>query len=612
MRFAPSLPARSVRLPACALLLLLLSGCNWLSGRSANQVGQVYYRFGNYTAAANEFHRASIDDPRNADYQYNLAAARKKQGLIAESENSYRRALAINPGHQPSYHGLAAIMKQQGRTPEAIALMQSWVGSEPYRTAPYVELAWLQRESGDLAGATQTLNARCRCSRTIPRSWLIWDRSIRTPVNPPLRWRCTSDRCTETGISPKFIPVWPRCNRGVRFRRRDLPTATGRRRTIPPPRPPSLSFRRPPPVRWPRMPTRPTSPTRRRPAAERHRKPEPPPMEQHGNANPAISGISEDSWDVAAICRAHERIRPHIHRTPVMTCRALDEASGARLFFKCENLQKAGAFKSRGACNAVFSLNDAEAALGVVTHSSGNHAAALARAAALRGIPAHIVMPSNAPAVKVAAVKHYGGVITFCEPTLTARESTAETVLRETGGTMIHPYNDHRIIAGQGTAAVEFLDDVPDLDFIMTPVGGGGLLAGTAIAAKSLSPRITVVAGEPLLADDAFRSLRDGSIISVGQTPTIADGLKTSLGDKTFAVIRRLVEAIYLASETGIVRALELTLTRAKTVIEPSSAVPLAAILESPAPFAGKRVGIILSGGNLDLTQLPQLLALKS
>lgn len=312
--------------------------------------------------------------------------------------------------------------------------------------------------------------------------------------------------------------------------------------------------------------------------------------------------------DLATIREAHDRIRPHIHRTPVITCRALDEISGARLFFKCENLQKAGAFKSRGACNAVFSLEAAEAARGVVTHSSGNHAAALARAAALRGIPAHIVMPSNAPAVKVAAVKHYGGRITFCEPTLAARESTAEAVLRETGGTMIHPYNDDRIIAGQGTAAVELLEVVSDLDLVMVPVGGGGLLAGTAIAAKSIQPEITVVAGEPQLADDAYRSLQAGEIIPVGSTTTIADGLKTSLGEKTFAVIRRLVDAIYLATEAGIARALELTLTRAKTVIEPSSAVPLAAILKNPAPFADKRVGIVLSGGNLDLTQLPRIL----
>lgn len=305
--------------------------------------------------------------------------------------------------------------------------------------------------------------------------------------------------------------------------------------------------------------------------------------------------------NLSTIREAHDRIREHVHRTPVFTCRALDEISGTRLFFKCENLQKAGAFKARGACNAVFSLPEDEAARGVVTHSSGNHAAALARAAALRGIPANIVMPSNAPPVKVAAVKHYGGTITFCEPTLPAREEIAAKVREETGATMIHPYNDWRIIAGQGTAAVEFIEEVPDLEIIMPPVGGGGLLAGTAIAAKELKPNIRVHAGEPSEADDAHRSLSAGRIIPVGQTTTIADGLKTSLGEKTFAVIRQLVDRIDLASEAGIIRATELILTRMKTVIEPSAAVPLAAILENAKPYADKRVGIILSGGNLDL-----------
>lgn len=304
--------------------------------------------------------------------------------------------------------------------------------------------------------------------------------------------------------------------------------------------------------------------------------------------------------DLPAIRRAHDRIRPHIHHTPVFTCRALDEISGARLFFKCENLQKAGAFKSRGACNAVFSLTDDESLRGVVTHSSGNHAAALSRAAALRGIPAYIVMPDNAPAVKVEAVRHYGGRITFCEPTLAARESTAARVLEETGGAMIHPYNDDRIIAGQGTCALEFLEDAPDLDVLIAPVGGGGLLAGSAIAAKELKPDVVVAAGEPELAADARRSLQAGRIIPAGPTATIADGLKTSLGEKTFAVISRLVDRIELASEAGIVRATVLILTRMKLVVEPSAAVPLAAILEHPEPFAGKTVGVILSGGNLD------------
>lgn len=303
--------------------------------------------------------------------------------------------------------------------------------------------------------------------------------------------------------------------------------------------------------------------------------------------------------DLAAIRDAHERIRPHVHRTPVLTCRTLNAIAGATLFFKAENLQKAGAFKSRGACNAVFSLSDDDAARGVVTHSSGNHAAALARAALLRGNPAHIVMPSNAPKVKVAAVEHYGGRITFCEPTQQAREQTAAKVLAETGATMIHPYNDWRIIAGQGTAAVELLEDVPDLEIVMAPVGGGGLLSGTAIAAKSLQPGITVLAGEPAEADDAYCSLATGEIVPARPPTTIADGLRTSLGDKTFAVIRKFVDGILLASESEIVEALELILTRMKTVIEPSAAVPLAAVLAHREQFAGKRVGIILSGGNL-------------
>ncbi|MFQ5730940.1 MAG: pyridoxal-phosphate dependent enzyme [Planctomycetaceae bacterium] len=314
--------------------------------------------------------------------------------------------------------------------------------------------------------------------------------------------------------------------------------------------------------------------------------------------------------DLSTIRAAHDRIRPHVHRTPILTCRALDAISGARLFFKCENLQKAGAFKSRGACNAVFSLGNDEAARGVVTHSSGNHAAALARAAALRGVPAHIVMPSNAPKVKVAAVEHYGGQITFCEPNLQAREETAAEVRAAAGATMIHPYNDWRIIAGQATAAVELLEDGPELDVVMAPVGGGGLLSGTAIAAKSLRPGIAVLAGEPEEADDAFRSFAAGEIIPIGRTTTIADGLRTSLGEKTFAVIRDFVDGILLATERGIVEALELILTRMKSVVEPSAAVPLAALLANRGRFSGKKVGIILSGGNLDLSQLTMLLQL--
>lgn len=302
---------------------------------------------------------------------------------------------------------------------------------------------------------------------------------------------------------------------------------------------------------------------------------------------------------------AHERIAPHIHRTPVMTCRALDEMTGARLFFKCENLQKAGAFKSRGACNAVLSLTDDAAASGVVTHSSGNHAAALARAAAIRGIPAHIVMPSNAPAIKVAAVRQYGGTITFCEPNQAARESTAERVRAESKATMIHPYDDDRIIAGQGTAALELLDDVGEIDVVMAPVGGGGLLSGTAIAVKERNPAIRVVGGEPAAADDACRSKAAGRLIPVETPDTIADGLRTSLCPRTFAVIMNRVDEILTAEETQIARSMRDVMERAKLVIEPSSAVPLAAIVAARDRFAGKRVGVILSGGNVDFTSLP-------
>jgi threonine dehydratase len=301
---------------------------------------------------------------------------------------------------------------------------------------------------------------------------------------------------------------------------------------------------------------------------------------------------------------AHARIRPHVHRTPVVTSALLDREAGARLFFKCENLQKAGAFKSRGACNAVFSLTEAEAARGVATHSSGNHAAALARAAALRGIAAHIVMPRNASAPKQQAVAGYGGRIVLCEPTLAARESTCESVIAGTGATLVHPYNDYRIIAGQGTAAIELLEDIPDLDIVIVPVGGGGLLSGTAIAVKTLRPGTRVFGAEPQQADDAAESLRTGRIVSK-PAHTLADGLRTLLGDRTFPIIRTSVDGISTATEEGIVAAMRRLWEVLKLVIEPSSAVPSAVIREHPQLFAGKRVGIILSGGNVDLDALP-------
>lgn len=308
--------------------------------------------------------------------------------------------------------------------------------------------------------------------------------------------------------------------------------------------------------------------------------------------------------DLAAIRAAQERIRPFIHRTPVLTCSAIDDMTGARVFFKCENFQKVGAFKFRGATNAVRSLAEEQAARGVVTHSSGNHAAALALAARQRGIPAYIVMPRNSPAVKKEAVAGYGGRITYCEPTQPAREAACAELVHSTGATLVHPYDDEAVIAGQGTAAAELLEEVTDLDAILTPVGGGGLLSGTLIAAKGIYPTIRVIGCEPALADDAAQSLREGRIVPARPPVTIADGLRTSLGQRTFPIIRELVETIALVEEAEIVHALRTILERMKIVVEPSAAVPLAAIMNRPLGLTGKRVGIILSGGNLDVSKL--------
>jgi threonine dehydratase len=305
------------------------------------------------------------------------------------------------------------------------------------------------------------------------------------------------------------------------------------------------------------------------------------------------------------IREAHERIRDKIHRTPVMTSEVLDGLSGNHLFFKCENLQKVGAFKARGATNAVFLLSDAEASKGVVTHSSGNHAAALARAAGLRGIPAYIVMPNNSPLAKQAAVRRYGGEIVLCEPTLAARESTAAEVMQRTGAAFIHPYDDLRVMAGQGTTAIELLEEVPDLDVILCPVGGGGQLSGIAVAAKDMKPGIRVVGVEPAGADDASRSLRAGHIIPMLDPRTIADGLKTSLGEKPFAEIVRLVDDIVTVREESIVQAMRQILEVMKLLVEPSGAVSYAAIVEGRVAASGANIGIILSGGNLDLNRLP-------
>ena len=311
--------------------------------------------------------------------------------------------------------------------------------------------------------------------------------------------------------------------------------------------------------------------------------------------------------DLGAIRAAAERIRPYAHRTPVLTCSSLDAMSGAELFFKCENLQKVGAFKFRGAANTVFSLSEKEASAGVATHSSGNHAQALALAARLRGIPSHIVMPENSPKVKVAAVRGYGARIVFCAPTQKDREQTLERVVAETGATFIHPYNNPGIIAGQGTCALELLEQVSDLDLVMAPVGGGGLLSGTALSCHYLRPEVRVIAGEPKGADDAFRSLRDGRIYPSENPRTVADGLRTSLGTLTFPIIRRYVERIVTVEEESIVAAMRHVWERMKVLIEPSAAVPLAAILEGGVEAVGKRIGIILSGGNVDLDSLPWL-----
>lgn len=308
---------------------------------------------------------------------------------------------------------------------------------------------------------------------------------------------------------------------------------------------------------------------------------------------------------LADIREAAARIYPYIHRTPVLTSRSINELAGAELYFKCENFQKAGAFKSRGACNGVFSLPDERLSNGVATHSSGNHAQALARAAALRGCPAYIVMPETASRVKVEAVKHYGGRITFCKPTLASREETLLELINRTGATEIHPYNDYRTISGQATAALEFIEDCPRLDIMMAPVGGGGLLSGTALSCGYLSPITEVVAAEPEMADDAFRSFASRSFVPSVDPKTIADGLLTSLGSLTFPIILEKVDRIVTTSETAIIEAMRITWERMKIIIEPSSAVPLAAILENKADLMGKKIGIILSGGNISLDKLP-------
>ncbi len=301
---------------------------------------------------------------------------------------------------------------------------------------------------------------------------------------------------------------------------------------------------------------------------------------------------------------AIERIQPYIHRTPVLTCQTLDHMAGASLFFKCENFQKMGAFKMRGAANAILQLTEEQRQRGVATHSSGNFAQAIALSAQMLGIPAFIVMPSNSPEVKKAAVRGYGGEIIECEPTLQAREDTLAKVVERTGATFIHPFNDNQVIEGQGTAALELLQDVDNLDIIIAPVGGGGLISGMALATHHFSPKTKVWAGEPAGASDAYESKLAGRIIPQTNPQTIADGLRTSLGDKTWPIIRDYVERIVLVSEDEIMAAMRLLMERMKIVVEPSSAVALAAILKEKEVIADQRIGIILSGGNVDLTAL--------
>lgn len=306
------------------------------------------------------------------------------------------------------------------------------------------------------------------------------------------------------------------------------------------------------------------------------------------------------------IGEAAKRIAAFIHHTPTLTCSALNALTGAQLFFKCENFQRAGAFKFRGAVNAVLQLAEQDASRGVATHSSGNFAAALSLAARLRGIDAFVVMPKNAPAIKKEAVSAYGGKIVFCEPTLEARERSLAQVVEQTGAVFIHPFNNARVIAGQGTAALELLSEQERLDVLIAPVGGGGLISGTALAAGTAAYQIAVIGAEPAGADDACRSLAAGKIIPAVNPNTIADGLRTSLGELTFAVIQERVAEIITASDTEIIEAMKLICERMKIVIEPSSAVALAVVLKAPpAKFAGKRVGVILSGGNVDLDRLP-------
>jgi threonine dehydratase len=302
---------------------------------------------------------------------------------------------------------------------------------------------------------------------------------------------------------------------------------------------------------------------------------------------------------------AHKRIEPYIHRTPVLTSSYFNELTGAQLFFKCENFQKAGAFKVRGASNAVFGLSDEDAARGVCTHSSGNHALSLSYAAGRRGIPCNVVMPRTAPEAKKAAVRGYGGIITECEPSTSSREEVFAQVQAKTGGDFIHPYNDPRVIAGQGTCSREFMEQTDGIDMMVAPIGGGGMISGTCLTLSNIAPEVQIIASEPEQADDAYRSFKAGHIIADDAPSTIADGLKVPLKELTWHFVSNHVSDILTATEQEIIDAMKLTWQRMKIVMEPSCAVPLATILKNKEKFAGKRVGVIVTGGNVDLAKLP-------
>jgi len=316
-----------------------------------------------------------------------------------------------------------------------------------------------------------------------------------------------------------------------------------------------------------------------------------------------LNGLIVPTYD--DVLAAHERVAPYIHRTPVLTSSYLNELTGAELYFKCENFQKAGAFKVRGACNAVFGLSDEMAAKGVATHSSGNHALSLSYAAGRRGIPCNVVMPRTAPQAKKDAVRGYGGVITECEPSTTSREAVFAEVQARTGAEFVHPYNDPRVIAGQATCSRELFSQVEGLDAVIAPIGGGGMISGTCLTASAIAPGVDVFAAEPLNADDAYRSFKAGRIIADDAPETVADGLKVPLKDLTWHFVRNHVADIFTATEEQIVDAMKITWKRMKIVMEPSCAVPLAAILANPERFKGRRVGVIITGGNVDLDSLP-------